>query len=120
MALADKADPRLYCFGDVQTRYLLDTLATHVDLECLCDPALLRLRTYDAAHETKLLATVEAYASCSFNLARTARKLYLHRNTLVYRLNKAEEISGKNLRESEDVGELLLTCRTVRHLEGRR
>ena len=32
----------------------------------------------------------------------TARKLYVHRNTLVYRLEKVKKITGLDLREFED------------------
>ena len=34
--------------------------------------------------------------------ASTARKLYVHRNTLVYRLEKVKKITGLDLREFED------------------
>lgn len=33
---------------------------------------------------------------------RRARKLYVHRNTLVYRLEKVKKITGLDLREFED------------------
>ena len=38
----------------------------------------------------------------NLNVSETARKLYVHRNTLVYRLEKVKKITGLDLREFED------------------
>ena len=37
--------------------------------------------------------------STSFNVSETSRKLFVHRNTLVYRLEKIRKITGLDLRE---------------------
>ena len=36
------------------------------------------------------------------NLSDTARQLYIHRNTLVYRLEKIKKLTGLDLREFDD------------------
>ena len=38
----------------------------------------------------------------SLNLSETARQLYIHRNTLVYRLDKVQRVLGLDLRLFED------------------
>ena len=50
-------------------------------------------------HET--LFTIEKFFENSLNVSETSRKLFVHRNTLVYRLEKIKRITGLDLREFE-------------------
>ena len=46
-----------------------------------------------------MLATAEEFLNSSLNVSETARNMYLHRNTLLYRLDKIEKETGLNIRE---------------------
>ncbi|MEU5537516.1 helix-turn-helix domain-containing protein [Streptomyces sp. NPDC020362] len=46
-----------------------------------------------------LRQTLIARAECGFQLARTADRLEIRRNTLLHRLTKIEELSGRGVRE---------------------
>ena len=48
-------------------------------------------------HET--LFTIQKFFENSLNVSETSRKLFVHRNTLVYRLEKIKKITGLDLRE---------------------
>lgn len=48
--------------------------------------------------DEEMLATAEAFLQCSLNVSETSRRLYLHRNTLLYRLDKIEKATGLNIR----------------------
>ena len=50
-------------------------------------------------HET--LMTVQCFFENNLNVSETSRKLFVHRNTLVYRLEKIRKITGLDLREFE-------------------
>lgn len=45
-----------------------------------------------------LMATVDSFLANGMNISETARKLYMHRNTLMYRLNKIRDQTGLDLR----------------------
>ena len=49
-----------------------------------------------------MLQTIEAFFENSLNLSETARKLFIHRNTLVYRLDKIQKTVGLDLRDFDD------------------
>ncbi|KIR02217.1 transcriptional regulator, CdaR [Lachnospiraceae bacterium TWA4] len=49
-----------------------------------------------------LVVTVQTLMDCGGNLAQTARKLYVHRNTLNYRLDKIKRLTGLNVKKYED------------------
>ena len=50
----------------------------------------------------EMLHTIETFFDNSLNLSETARKLYIHRNTLVYRLEKVQRTIGLDLRSFDD------------------
>jgi len=50
-------------------------------------------------HET--LFTIQKFFENNLNVSETSRKLFVHRNTLVYRLDKIKKLTGLDLREFE-------------------
>jgi carbohydrate diacid regulator len=50
----------------------------------------------------EILYTIEMFFDKDLNLSDTARQLYIHRNTLVYRLDKVQRQTGLDLRHFED------------------
>lgn len=62
------------------------TIAQSANLRAFIHPMLRRLQEYDQAHSTALLHTLCVYLLQEQNLHATARQLFIHRNTLVYRL----------------------------------
>ena len=49
-----------------------------------------------------MLATAEEFLNSSLNVSETSRNLYMHRNTLLYRLDKLEKATGLNIRSFSD------------------
>lgn len=52
--------------------------------------------------DNELLTTINAFFENSLNISETARQLFVHRNTLIYRLNKVQKITGLDLRRFDD------------------
>lgn len=52
---------------------------------------------YDAQNNTELLATLRQYLHCNSNLSKAAQALFVHRNTLLYRLNQIKDLLNINL-----------------------
>ena len=50
----------------------------------------------------EMIHTIEKFFENSLNLSETARQLYIHRNTLIYRLDKVQRIVGLDLRAFDD------------------
>ena len=48
--------------------------------------------------DEEMLQTAEKFLSSSLNVSETSRNLYMHRNTLLYRLDKIEKATGLNIR----------------------
>jgi carbohydrate diacid regulator len=52
--------------------------------------------------DEETLATLSKFFENNLNVSETARQLYIHRNTLVYRLDKLQKMTGLDLRNFED------------------
>jgi carbohydrate diacid regulator len=58
--------------------------------------------------------TVIAWCESGFNLVRAAARLRIHRNTLIYRLDKITRLAGRPVRDPVDAIEMYLGCLTER------
>ena len=52
--------------------------------------------------DEEMAATAEAFLDSSLNISEASRTLYMHRNTLMYRLDKIERETGLNIRKFSD------------------
>ncbi len=52
--------------------------------------------------DEELVNTAEEFLENSLNISETSRNLYMHRNTLMYRLDKIERVTGLNIRNFSD------------------
>lgn len=48
--------------------------------------------------DSEAILTVEEFMACGLNISEAAKKLYIHRNTLIYRLDKIEKDTGYDIR----------------------
>jgi carbohydrate diacid regulator len=46
--------------------------------------------------------TIQSFFDNSLNVSETSRKMFVHRNTLVYRLDKIKKITGLDLRQFDN------------------
>ena len=64
--------------------------------------SLLFNRKTERLFNDEMIHTIEKFFENSLNLSETARQLYIHRNTLIYRLDKVQRIIGLDLRAFDD------------------
>lgn len=57
------------------------------------------LASYDARHNKELVKTLEAYLDYGGSLAEAAKALYVHRNTLLHRIDRIENLCAVDLRD---------------------
>src|SRR5439155_494051 len=59
------------------------------------------LVAYDEQYETDLVGTLEAFLEADGNVAGTAQRLFTHRHTIYYRLERVRELSGHDVSSSD-------------------
>ena len=80
-----------------------------------CNNKLNKLEEYDHANGTFLQETLLAYYMNGFNSAKTADELFIHRNSLLYRLKKIEELLEIELTDYMEYLDLI-NCILVKRL----
>lgn len=109
---ADTDRRRVTTLAESRTAVLLAEIAQQLaGRPELVDPRLTLLREYDAAHRAALVASVRAWLDAHGNVRDAATVLGIHDNTLRYRLERAQAVSGLSLDQPDD--RLLLTVQLV-------
>ena len=67
--------------------------------------------------DKETLATVNAFFENDLNISETARKMYLHRNTLGYRLDKIQKTTGLDVKKFEDALTFKLALMVSDHMK---
>jgi purine catabolism regulator len=80
---------------------LLTKLENIPAVQAFCDEVIGPLADYDQKHRSSLVQTLEAYFDHHANISQTAESLFIHRNTLLYRLERIQELTGQNLNKAD-------------------
>ena len=65
--------------------------------------SLKELLDYQQANQSDLLETLQTFLECNQNAAQTAKLLFVHYKTVVYRLDRIKEITGMDFDDSEEM-----------------
>ncbi len=88
--------------GDLGIYRLLYPLWQTDDLKAFSDEVLGGLLAYDEKRGGGLVQTLEAYLDLGGGMQEIADRLYIHRNSLIYRLRRIEELTGRLLADPHD------------------
>ncbi|MCQ1529008.1 PucR family transcriptional regulator [Lutispora saccharofermentans] len=101
-------------YNTLDTIKLLYPLKEDKKIQEYYNRTIKKLEKYDEEHGTNLLETIEVYLKYNLKKTTVSRKLYIHVETLRYRLNRIEEITGYSLDDSEGLFALQLGIKLKR------
>ena len=67
--------------------------------------------------DEETISTINKFFENSLNVSETSRQLYIHRNTLVYRLDKLQKTTGLDLRVFEDAITFKIALMVVKYMK---
>lgn len=106
MGMADELgeSDRVTWYGDLKLYQLLLALKEHNlrELEAFHKSTLGALMEQDERRQSEYLRTLNGFFQANGNLARAAKELDVHRNTLVYRLDRISSLTNLNLDDAEN------------------
>ncbi len=88
-------------FDDLGIYRLLSLISQEKELTDFYDETVGKLAEYDENHDVNLVETLKMFFSKNENLKNTSAEMFIHVNTLKYRLQKIENLTGYRLHESE-------------------
>jgi hypothetical protein len=97
----------IHNYRDFHYYDLLFNYAGKIPLDYYCHPALQILRQYDQDSKSDLYDTLRIYLEHGKSLRATAETLFIHRNTLVYRINRINQLTGLELDSTNVVYSLM-------------
>ncbi len=99
--------------GPVDTHErLLDSVPASV-LRSFTDRLLGPLTEYDARHNAELLPTLRSFLACDGSWSACATRMYVHVNTVRYRIGRIEAITGRDLSALPDRVDFFLALRSA-------
>ncbi len=83
---------------------VVDKILSYVDgdTKVVLADRLLDKKIISILKDDELMSSVEAFFDNSLNISETSRNAFMHRNTLLYRLEKIHKLTGLNLRDLND------------------
>jgi DNA-binding PucR family transcriptional regulator len=98
-------------------RLLLSAMSENpAELERFYAETVEPLVAYDDQYETDLVRTLETFLEADGNVAGTAQRLFTHRHTVYYRLERVRELSGLDVSSSDGREKLSLGLKSMRVL----
>nr|WP_296041591.1 helix-turn-helix domain-containing protein [uncultured Blautia sp.] len=104
----------MYEYKEYGLNYILKFAMEKIPCQILCHPAVLTLQREDRENATSYLDTLAAYLTCEKNVKKIAEQLFIHRNTLMYRLEKIASLTGINYNNIDEMEYILLSIRILR------
>lgn len=72
------------------------------ELIAFCQDTIMPLIDYDKEYNSELVKTLKQYFKFNGNMKKISEKMYMHYNTIVYRVNKIKEVTGLDIEESDN------------------
>lgn len=97
-------------YGDSSPLFLPRTLR---EAEAAVTQVIGPLLDYDREHRTELVESLRVFLTSNRSWQRAAGELFVHKQTLVYRMHRVEELTARHLDRTGDVAELWLALQAL-------
>jgi purine catabolism regulator len=105
-----QGDAGLARYGNDSDMFLPRTLSeARLAAERVLEPVL----EYDREHGTELIRTLQTYLECDRSPKQAAQQLFIHNQTVNYRISRVEELTGRTMRSTSDISELWFGLRAL-------
>ena len=103
----------IHHFNSVAFPYLLEQSTRRLPGYMVSHEGLLALQRHDAVQHTEYMKTLRVYLDQNLNAMQTAKELFIHRSTFLYRLEKIKEILDSRLDDPDELVYLSLSFRLL-------
>lgn len=110
-------DGALISHEDLAGAPLFYALSKHPAAPGMCHPLLDRLRLYDNENSSEYYLTLKQYCEHNYRMAKTAQALHIHRNTLIYRLDRVQEVFAIDFNDDRLLADINLSFRIQEQLK---
>lgn len=98
----EKRDIHFYCFNDLALRYMLIHCRGEFSYDTILSKGLKNLKEYSMRSSVDYWNTLRVYLDNEMNATKTAKDLFLHRSTLLQRLDRIKAVLEQDLSSPEE------------------
>ncbi len=109
LAVNSKLSNPVFCYDDLGISRIFPELAESFELAQIMDETLKPIIQYDREHKTDYLSILQAFYANNGVISKTAKELYIHKNTMINYLKTLEEITGHDLRDYRSVMQFMFS-----------
>lgn len=92
----------IHHFDQIALTYIMEQVTRRLPASMICHENLLKLKEADEENQSEYMKTLRTYLDENLNATRTAEALFIHRSTLLYRLDKIKEILQYELDDPDE------------------
>lgn len=108
-------DQLIYCYQDFTLHYMMELCLRTESTASLCPPGLMKLLEYSRENGSELLDTLQVYLRCGRSKSSAAKELFVHVNTVKYRIAQIQEITGMDMNDDETALTLMLAFKMLEY-----
>ncbi|MBQ1310717.1 MAG: PucR family transcriptional regulator ligand-binding domain-containing protein [Blautia sp.] len=109
-AMAAGSNRSLCCFSDMGIYRLLYSIEDRMLLKDYAQTLLEPLLEHDRKHHGDYICTLSNYLKHDGSIKTMAEEMFIHRNTILYRMNNIKELLGCDLEDARQKMQYLLAC----------
>lgn len=111
VTVGEKINPMYwyYHFSDYVKQAMFYEMSKNISVDMFCERGLFELIRYDKEHQTQLFSTLKVFLDCNMNIAHAANKLFIHRSTLMYRMERVSSLINLDIKNPEERFRILLS-----------
>ncbi|MCU6761821.1 Sugar diacid regulator [uncultured Roseburia sp.] len=106
----------VFYYSDLYFYHIMEICEEKEKLQYFIHPAMMKLLYYDQEKNSELLNTMQIYLQNPGSTAKIASELHIHKNTLLYRMNKIKELTGCSLENGDEMMSLSFSYKIMRYL----
>ncbi|EOL44693.1 hypothetical protein RV11_GL002442 [Enterococcus phoeniculicola] len=111
LTIIQPAQTGIFFLNDFYLETFLSKQIPEKEADLFTSHFLHKLIDYDEKNGSDLLETLEVYLDNHLNIASTSRELYIHRNTLLYRIERMKDILGMDITDKKHTFALQLALK---------
>ena len=110
----------LHFFESLCLFSLFSAIPDRAVLERCVHPAIQQVMDYDLENDSHLFETLQCYADCAGDVGQVAKQLFVHRNTVKYRIAKISDLLDMDITRPEHYHTVYLSMKLLEFLRHRR
>ena len=115
MGAALQKEGHIYLYRDYSVYYMVELCLKNERLDALFVPELQKIMDYREKDGGELVETLRTYLRCGRSKSQTARELFVHLNTVKYRLAQIQEKMGIDLDNDDNALRLMLSFKMLEY-----